>query len=197
MANDDWRITIEVEESEAEGVLDRLAGELGTEARELAADLKQRRLSVSRDGETIFIYAGSQSDAEKARAIVESELRANDTEAKTSKVEHWLDSEERWDDEPPSETWEEEALDEGFAPWEVRVECGSREEARDLAERLETEGYKPLRQSQYLIVGAASHEDAEALATRLHGEVEVGGEVVLEAMPKTPSRFAIFGGLGQ
>ena len=196
MASDDWRITIEVEESEADGVLDRLAGELGAEARELAADLKQRRLSVSRDGDTIFVYAGSQADAEKALAVVESELRENGTEAKTSKVEHWLEAEERWDDEPPGETWEEEALDEGFAPWEVRVECGSRQEARDLAERLESEGYKPLRQFHYLIVGTASHEDAEVLATRLHGEVEVGGEVVLEAMSKTPSPFAIFGGLG-
>ena len=196
MASDDWRITIEVEESEADGVLDRLAGELGAEARELAAELKQRRLSVSRDGDTIFVYAGSQADAEKARAVVESELRENDIDAKTSKVEHWLEAEERWDDEPPGETWEEEALDEGFAPWEVRVECGSRQEARDLTERLESEGYKPLRQFNYLIVGTASHEDAEVLATRLHGEVEVGGEVVLEAMAKTPSPFVIFGGLG-
>jgi hypothetical protein len=197
MANDDWRITIEVEESEAGGVLDRLAGELGAEARELAADLKQRRLSVSRDGETIFIYAGSHADAEKARAIVESELRTNDIEAKTSKVEHWLDAEERWDDEPPGETWEEEELDEGYAPWEVRVECGSREKAQELAAQLETEGYKPLRQSHFLIVGAASHEDAEKLATRLHGEVEVGGEVVLEAIGDVQRPFAIFGGLAQ
>src|SRR5438067_995758 len=149
MANDDWRITIEVEESEAGGVFDRLAGELGAEARELAADLKQRRLSVSRDGDTIFIYAGSQADAEKARAVVEAELRANDIEAKTSKVEHWLAAEERWDDEPPGETWEEEELDEGYAPWEVRVECGSREQAQDLAAQLETEGYKPLRHSHF------------------------------------------------
>jgi len=195
MANDDWRITVDVEESEAGGVLDRLAGELGAEARELAADLQQRRLSVSRDGETIFIYAGSQTDAEKARAIVESELRANDIEAKTSKVEHWLDAEGRWDDEPPTETWEQEELAEGFAPWEVRVECASREQAEELAAQLATEGYKPLRQSHFLIVGTASHEDAETLATRLHGEVAAGGEVVLEAMPQTPSPFAIFGGL--
>ena len=197
MASDDWRITIEVEESETGGVVDRLAGELGAEARELAADLKQRRLSVSRDGETIFIYANSQADAEKARAIVESELRENEIEAKTSKVEHWLDAEERWDDEPPGETWEQEELDEGFAPWEVRVECSSRQEARALAERLETEGYRPLRHSQFLIVGTASHKDAEVLATRLHGAVEVGGEVVLEAMSQSTSRFAIFGGLAQ
>ena len=195
MASDDWRITIEVEG--AEGVVNGL-GDLGDEAQELAADLKQRRLSVSRDGETIFIYASSQADAEKARAIVESELRANTIEATTSKVEHWLEDEERWDDEPPTETWEQEELDEGFAPWEVRVECDSREKAQELATQLETEGYKPLRQSQFLIVGTASHEDAEALATRLHGEVEVGGEVVLEALAEAqPRPFAIFGGLGQ
>src|SRR5580765_4585079 len=103
MANDDWRITIEVEESTADHVLDRLAGELGAEAHELAADLKQRRLSVSRNGDTIVVYAGSQADAEKALAVVESQLRENNIEAKTSKVEHWLDAEERWDDEPPTE----------------------------------------------------------------------------------------------
>jgi hypothetical protein len=196
MAADDWRITIEVEG--AEGVVNGL-GSLGDEAQELAADLKERRLSVSRDGETIFIYASSQGAAETALAIVESELRANKIEARTSKVEHWLDAEERWDDEPPTETWEEQELEEGYAPWEVRVECASREKAQELAAQLETEGYKPLRHSQFLIVGAASHEEAEALATRLHGEVEAGGEVVLEAQTNAwlQNPFAVFGGLAQ
>jgi hypothetical protein len=196
MASDDWRITIEVEEEQAGGIVDRLAGELGSEARELAADLKQHRLAVSRDGETIFIYADSRDAAEKAHTVVETELRANDIEAKTTKVEHWLDAEERWDDDPPGETWEQQELDRGYAPWEVRVECNSRREAGDLASRLEGEGYKPLRHSHYLIVGTASHEDAEVLAKRLHGEVEVGGDVVLEAMSESSTPFAVFGGLG-
>jgi len=197
MANDDWRITVEVEG--AKDVAGRLTGDLTDEAQELADDLKGRRLSVSVDDETLFIYCNSQADAEKAHAIVESELRANGIEARTSKVEHWLEAEERWDDEPPGETWEQEALDHGFAPWEVRVECGSREEAQDLAAQLETEGYKPLRHSQYLIVGTASHEEAEQLAARLHGDVEAGGAVVLEARSEAYSRnpFAIFGGFAQ
>ncbi len=76
----------------------------------------------------------------------------------------------------------------------MRVECGSRREAHELAGRLEAEGYEPERRFHYLIVGAASREDAEALAQRLHGEVEAGGEVVLEAEPANP--FAVFGGLG-
>jgi hypothetical protein len=195
MPDDDWRIRIEVEEEEhATGLLDRLAGELGSEARELARDLESRRLVVSRDGETLFVYAATRAAAEQAHAVVEAELRENGIEARTSRVEHWIDEEDRWDDEPPGVTWEEEELDRGFAPWEVRVECPSRQSARELAEQLETEGYKPERRYSYLIVGAASREDADSLASRLHGEVEAGGEVVLEAEPRNP--FAIFGGLG-
>ena len=195
MATDDWRIRIEVEEEEhATGLLERLAGELGSEARELAEELKERRLAVSRDGDTVFVYAATRGEAEQARAIVEAELGENGIEARTSQVEHWLDEEDRWDDEPPGETWEEEELDREFAPWEVRVECGSRQEAGELAERLEAEGYKPERRFHFLIVGTASREDADALATRIHGEVEAGGQVVREAEPANP--FSIFGGLG-
>lgn len=189
---DDWRITIEVEG--AKTITGQLGGDLSAEATELAKDLKGRRLSVSCDDETLFVYANSRAEAEKARGVVEAELRANGIEAKTSKVEHWLDHEERWDDDPPTETWEDEELDEGYAPWEVRVPCRSHTEARELADRLESEGYKPLRHFHYLIVGTASKEDAEALAKRLHGEVELGGEVVWEEMPASP--FRIFGGLG-
>ncbi|HZC75720.1 MAG TPA: hypothetical protein VE220_07075 [Gaiellaceae bacterium] len=192
---DDWRITIEVEEEEhATGLLDRLGGDLDAEARELAQDLKERRLAVSRDGDTVFVYAASRAQAELAHDVVEAELRKQGFAARASRIEHWLDDEDRWDDEPPGETWEEEERDRGFAPWEVRVECPSHEKARELAEQLEAEGYKPERRFQYLIVGAATREDADALAARLHGEVEPGGELVWETSPANP--FAIFGGLG-
>jgi hypothetical protein len=195
MANDDWRIRIEVEaEEHATGFLERLTGDLSSEARELANDLKSHRLAVSQDGDTVFVYAATRAAAEQAHAVVEAELRADDIEARTSRVEHWLDEEDRWDDEPPGETWEEEELDRGFAPWEVRVQCASREAASELAKQLEGEGYRPQQRSEFLIVGTASREDADALATRLHGEVEPGGELVYEVEPANP--FAIFGGLG-
>jgi hypothetical protein len=195
MADDDWRIRIEVEEEEhATGLLDRLAGDLDSEARDLAHELESHRLAVSRDGDTVFVYAPTHAEAERAHAVVEAELRAHGIEARTSRIEHWLDEEDRWDDEPPGETWEEEELERGFAPWEVRVECPSRQEASELGARLESEGYKPERRFQYLIVGAASREEADTLAARLHGEVEAGGEVVWETSPGNP--FAVFGGLG-
>lgn len=191
---DDWRIHIEVEENHAGGLLDRLGADLDEEARELARALEQRRLAVSRDGDDIFVYASTRADADRAHAVIESQLSNLGGAAHASRIEHWLEDEERWDDEPKGETWEEEELDRGYAPWEVRVEGASRDAARSLAATLEAEGYRPIRQSNFLIVGTASKEDAEALAERLHGTVELGGEVVWEETPPNP--FAIFGGLG-
>jgi hypothetical protein len=193
MANDDWRIRVDVEDVH-ERLLERLGVELDDEARELAEKLKGRRLAVSRDGDEIFVYASSPLEAQNAQKVVEAELRTLGVEARTSRVEHWLEDEERWDDEASTETWEQEELDEGYAPWEVRVDAPSRQEAKELVEQLEAEGYRPVRRFQYVIVGAASREDAERLAHRLHGDVEAGGEVVYEVEPTNP--FIIFGGLG-
>jgi hypothetical protein len=190
---DDWRIHITVGD-EADGLLDRLGDVLGGEAGELAEELRERRLAVSRDGDELFIYAASRAEAVRAGEIVEAVLREHSIEATTSPVEHWLEDEERWDAEPKGETWEEDALERGYAPWEVRVTLPSHREAQALAETLEGEGYSVERRWQYLIVGTASKEDAEALATRVHGEVEPGGDLVWETVQGNP--FAVFGGLG-
>jgi hypothetical protein len=194
VAKDDFRIKIEIDDEQAGGLLDRLGLELGDEASVLARELERRRLVVSRDGDEIFVYASSPAEAETARSIIQAVLSDLDIPAVTGPVEHWLEDEERWDDEPPGETWEEEELEHGHAPWEVRVELPTRAQARDLAERLEQEGYRVERRWRYLIVGAASKEDAEALAARVHGEVEPGGGLVWETVPGNP--FALFGGLG-
>ena len=191
--SDDWRIHITVSDGD-EGLLDRLGFELGDEARELARELEERRLAVSRDGDEIFVYADTRTAAARAHDVIEAVLRDEGIEATTSTIEHWLEDEERWDDEPPDEGWEEDQLDRGFAPWEVRVTLPSHSEARRLAVQLEEEGYSVERRWQYLIVGTASREDAQALAERVHGEVEPGGELVWEVVPGNP--FAIFGGLG-
>jgi hypothetical protein len=192
---DDWRIRIEVaDEEHARGLLARLGAELGSEARELAHELEERRLAVSRDGETVFVYAASRQEADQAEAVVHAELRDHGVEARASRIEHWLAAEERWDDEPPGETWEAEEVHRGYAPWEVRVACDSREAARQLSERLEDEGYRPDRRFTYVIVGTETRGDAESLAARLHGSVEPGGELVWETAPGNP--FAVFGGLG-
>ena len=152
--SDDWRIRIEVgDERHAAGLLEQLGVGLTGEAAELARELEDKRLAVSRDDNEIFVYADSQPAAETARKVVER----------------------------------------GYAPWEVRVELDSHREARELADRLEAEGYGVERRFRYVIAGCATREDAEALAARLHGDVEPGGELVWETGSGNP--FAVFGGL--
>ena len=76
---DDWRIRIELEPDG--GTLERLGFELGAEARELARELEQHRLAVSRDGNDLFVYAGSYPEALRALAVIEAELREQDAKA--------------------------------------------------------------------------------------------------------------------
>jgi hypothetical protein len=194
VAQDDFRIRIQLGEDH-EGFLERLGLELGGEAAEVARELEQRKLVVSRDGDEIFVYAATRAEAVRAGELIDAVLREHEIgDAEVSAVEQWFDDEDRWSDEPPGETWEEEELDHGYAPWEVRLDLGSREAADELAEKLEAEGYRPVRRWSYLIVGTSTREDAERLAERLHGQVEPGGELVWETMPGNP--FAVFGGMG-
>jgi hypothetical protein len=193
--NDDWRIRIELAEEHAEGLLDRLGLDLGSEARHLADELQGRRLVVSRDGETLFVYAGSRTEAERAHDVIEAQLRDDGAEARVGRIEHWLADEDRWDDEPPQEfDAEQEVRDEGLSPWEVRVEASSPQEAQALGDKLEAEGHGVVRRHTYVLVGAATEEEARELAKRLHGEAEASGELVYETLPQNP--FVIFGGLG-
>ncbi len=113
--------------------------------------------------------------------MILAELEHHAIVATTSGVEHWLADEERWDNEPAGETWEEEVTEKGYAPWEVRVDVPiAPRGGRSSRQQLEGEGYQPVRQWSHLIVGADTREDADALAARLHGEVEPGGAVVWE-----------------
>ena len=193
MARDDWRIRIELpDEGGARGLLARLGLGHGR-AETLADELENRRLAVTHDGDTVFVYAESGLQAERARQLVEEELAEERVTPRRLVLEHWLSDEERWDDEAAPKPTDQDLLDRGYAPWEVRVECKSVREARELAERLERDGYGVTRTFTYVVAGTASREEAVELARRVHGQVEPGGELVYEVLPQNP--FAVFGGL--
>jgi hypothetical protein len=195
MSRDDWRIRIELEEeSRAEDLLWRLGLDLGSEARELARELEERRLAVSRDADTVFVYVSSGLEAERAAPVVAAVLAEEGITPRELEIERWLADEDRWSAEPPAPDVEEDVLARGYAPWEVRIECESAGEARELAEQLENEGYGVVRHFRYVVAGTATREEAGELARRVHGDVEPGGELVWEVTPQNP--FAIFGGLG-
>ena len=194
MAHDDWRVRIELPDEEgARGLLERLHL-VRSDAEDLAEELRAHRLAVSQDEDTIFVYASTGMQADQARQVVEQELQDTDLTPKRFVLERWLREEERWDDDPDTGDVEEELLERGYAPWEVRVETESLGDAHDLAEQLRAEGYDVSRTFNYVIVGAATREQAVELARRVHGRVEPGGELVYEVQPQNP--FAVFGGLG-
>jgi hypothetical protein len=193
MATDDWRLRIELGDEGARGLLG-LLGLVDTDADELAHGLRDQRLAVTHDEDTVFVYAASQAQLEQAEPAIAAQLAELGVRPQLVRREHWLDAEDRWDDEPPTESVEEETAEHGYAPWEVRIPCRSHAEAKELALRLEADGYGVVRRWSYVIAGTRTREEAETLARSLHGEVEPGGELVWETTPGNP--FAIFGGLG-
>jgi hypothetical protein len=215
MAADDWRIAIDFD-----------ADHDGTElvewlrAVELAADEEHElgdRVIVSRDGPRVFLYAGSEERARTVDGIVRARLGSRKVPAEVA-LTRWHPEEQRWEDaNVPLPESEEERLAErrrrreqeeaesratGAAAWEVRVELPGRRETVELAERLEADGIPVVRRFRYLLVGAASEEDAHALADQLeaeapagaHVQVEPGGRLVWEVAPRNP--FVVFGGFG-
>ena len=119
MANDDWRLRIELDEG-ARGLLARLSR---GDADNLARELEAERLAVSHDEDTVFVYAGSQAQLDRALPTIEAEIGELGLEPREVVSEHWLDDEDRWDSEPPGDTIDEETAGTGYAPWEVRIPC--------------------------------------------------------------------------
>jgi len=193
VARDDWRLRVELAEAGAGGLLERL-GLWDSDAHDLAGELKDHRLAVTEDDGTVFVYASSSLELEQAKQVIQSELAELGAQPEQIVTEHWLDDEDRWDDDAPTPDLDAQVLAEGYAPWEVRIPCATHHAARELADQLEAEGYGIVRRWRFVIAGCASQNQANELATRMHGTVEPGGELVWETAPANP--FAVFGGLG-
>ena len=118
MAQDDWRIRIELpDEAGAQDLLGRL-GLRETDADELADDLREQRLAVSQDGDTVFVYAATAMQAEQAARIVESELDDQGLTPSRFVTERWLRDEERWNDDPAFGKIEQPFYVADFGGWE-------------------------------------------------------------------------------
>ena len=193
MARDDWRIRIELE-SGARGFLERLGVDISSRASKLADELELDRLAVSHDEDTVFVYAASAAEAAQARTVVDAELEESGIVLEEVVLEHWLDDEDRWDSEPDAPMSRRSSSPAATRPGRCGSTAAPTSRADRLADELEADGFEVGRRWTYLIVGARTKEEAEALAERVHGQVEAGGELVWEVMPRNP--FAVFGGLG-
>jgi hypothetical protein len=208
---EDWRVTVTVsDEEQAERLLDAL--------REHSAegDVRVRlgdRVAASAAGPQLFLYADTESAARAAQSVVEDLLQ----EDAAFVLDRWHALEERWEDASvplpatdADKNVEHERLEQdeaaesaatGVAQWEVRVELRSHADERELADRLQQEGWSVISRWRYLIAGAANQDDALALAKELEEtapagaeiHVEPGGGLAWQVAPSNP--FAIFGGL--
>jgi hypothetical protein len=95
MGRDDWRLRIELGEHGAGGLLGRLGL---SDAHELAKDLEEHRVEASDDAGTVFVYADSSLELERARAVIEREIVELDLAPLEIVSGHWLHDEERWEE---------------------------------------------------------------------------------------------------
>jgi hypothetical protein len=191
---DEFRVEVELDDDEHGYSLgERLrALDLDNEARERLGS----RVLVTRDGSRLFLYAAAEVHAREAAEVVRR-LAEEDALSADVLVTRWHPIEEAWKDSaiPLPDTPEEEAAEyaareaaeereaelEGAYDWQVVARLGGRDEAADLARRLETQDLPVARRWRYVVVGVPTEQRAEELARRLRGELPDDADVTVEA----------------
>jgi hypothetical protein len=213
--NDDWRLQVNLgDESHAQELTERLGDQ------QLQHDLSEAfhdRVIVSHDGATVFLYAGSREQAERARDAIDADARQHGWQLEVD-FRHWHPSAEEWEDPgkplPENDAAKlaereelmarerEETVKRGYPEYEVRVDLPSYHDAVGLAEQLRKEGLPAVHRWRYLLVGATDEDSATALAERIRKEAPANSRVKVEGTwaavygggPLNP--FAVLGGLG-
>jgi hypothetical protein len=211
--NDDWRVQVDFRE---DSIVDALHDRL--DARELEHDLSvafHDRVIVSRNGTTIFLYAGDRQQAEKAQDLV-LRLAKEDGEEVETDFRRWHPLSLEW--EPAEEPLPEDAAAraaehrekiarerreteaQGYPQYEVQIELPSRGEAGEFADRLRDEGLPTVHRGHYVLLGTADEDAARELGERIRGEAPPGSQVAVQGTFKEiaddlRNPFAFLGGL--
>lgn len=183
--DDDWRVLLTFHnEGHAARMLEVL------HHRRLSAEVRSRLgegVVVSSSGRYMFLYADAIDTAKEAGQVARDVLAEHDLHADL-RVEHWHPMEEVWDSSPEgmrhdaakerkakheNQQYEQRlrSLDTGVPAWLVRVNLPSHHDAVELAKRLMDEGDSVVRRWKFLLVGAPSEDDANALAHKIRGYV--------------------------
>jgi hypothetical protein len=205
VADDDWRVEVELEEERHGGALgDRLRRhDLDDEARKRL----QGRLAVTKDGPRVFLYAKTEEQAQEAERVVRDLLEAEGRRARV-RVARWHPDAEEWMSAaiPLPQTEEQRAAErerlvaaeemeaqaDGAYDWEVAVDMPSRGEAVALERALEADGRPVERHWRFLAVGAPTEEEAEELAEELRGRVPDDADIRVQGNPDDLPRRASF-----
>jgi hypothetical protein len=198
MADEDWRVEVELADSDAAEKLHRVAG-----AKELYSHARRElrnRAALTHDDNLVFAYATTRADADAAEQTLRELAGAEQLEAKFSLM-RWHPLAARWEDpaapfpsDPASVAEEREEGEQsevareaqeghatGIPEYEVRITLPSHSEAVALAKQLAGEGIPSQRHWHHLLIGAWTEDDANALAERLRHEVAAGSDIRVEA----------------
>jgi hypothetical protein len=212
--NDDWRLEVTPGKPEhADVLVHRL------EARELEHDLSSAfhdRIVVSRNGEHVFLYAGTREQAERAREVVLDLAKQHGWSLEID-FKRWHPTAEEWEDpDKPLPTDDAARLAEheeliaaerkqveetGHPEFEVRIDLPSLHDAHHLAEQLRSEGLPVVHRWRYILLGATDEDNAKELAERIGNEAPSGSKVAAEGTwqaayaERPPNPFAVLGGL--
>jgi hypothetical protein len=203
---DEWRVEVDLDDPD-HGY--RLSERL--RALDLDAEAKNRlggRVTVTRDGSRMFLYAGSEAQAKEAERVAREMLEADELSAEI-RLTRWHPVEEAWKDAslplPQTEkeriaeyerreaAEERKAEREGEYDWEVRVDLPTLRDTHDLAERLRSEGLDVKRRWKHLLVGAPTEERAAEIGERIENEAPEGAEVHIEATSIPHPVFVLMG----
>jgi hypothetical protein len=193
---DEWRVEVALDkEQQADSLTDRLhRAQLDDEARKLLGG----SVIVTRDGRFIFVYAWHEESAREAERVVK-DIMDNDELVGQVRLMRWHPVAEEWKsaDEPLPEDeaaraeelreHEHEGLREareyGEYGWEVVIDLPHIRDTFAVAEKLRGEGLPVKRRFRYLLVGAATEDDAIELGKRLESEVPEGSHVGVRGNP--------------
>lgn len=193
---DEWRVEVRLDrEASGSGFAKRL--------HDLRLDDAARgRLGgaviVTRDGGTLFLYAWHELSAREAERTVR-DLLEEDELAGEVELTRWHPAEEAWrpasealpsdedelaaERERHHEAAERERESSGRYEWEVAIELAGLPETLELARELEGRGLAVRRRWRYVLVGAATEEDATDLAQELEPDLPEGSHLGVRANP--------------
>ena len=213
--SDDWRLRIRVHDPAHAARMSEQMAAWGLQD-ELEAAFHDR-VVISGEGSELFCYSASRDQAEHVEGRIRSIAAEKGWQVEVE-LAHWHPVSEEWEDpDTPLPTSDsdlaseheelirrerEEAREQGYPDFEVRVHCRSRSDAIELAERLRAEGIPSLRRWRYLLVGAADEDAANELAQRIAAESPPGAVVTTEGTGRAANAvrpgnpFAVFGGIG-
>ncbi len=199
MADEDWRVEVELDDEEH-------GYSLGERLRALDLDDEVRKrlgreVIVTRDGSRLFLYTVTHEEAQAAARVVE-ELTAAETLTAQFHTTRWHPVEEEWKDAslPLPRTPSEEALERqrreererkevaagGDYHWQVHVRAGDRVEAAALERRLLEQSLPAKRRWRFLTIGALTEEQADEIASTVRDALP-DADVEVQATLDLPS----------